>query len=93
MYYASTHHRTPKRKVGCTLVTTDGEIYDGSLFCSGDQRIKDLLNGEGEFLPFETLGGAVYLVNRAGIARVMPRGEPARPETAEEKTQPAAMPS
>lgn len=75
MYYASTHVRTPKRKVSCTLVTTDGEIYDGNLFCTGDQRIKDLLNGENEFLPFETLGSTIYLINRACIARVMPRSE------------------
>lgn len=75
MYYASTHVRTPKRKSACTLVTTDGEIYDGSFFCSGDQRLKDLLNGENEFLPFETMGGAIYLINRACIARVIPRGE------------------
>jgi len=77
MYYASTHARTPKRKTAVTVVTTDGEIFDGNFFTSGDQRVKDLLNGESQFVPFETLGGAIYILNRDQIARVMPRKEAA----------------
>lgn len=80
MYYASTHVRTPKNKTPVTVVTMDGEIFDGSFFTSGDQRVKDLLNGESQFVPFETLGGAIYLLNREQISRVMPRRESAREE-------------
>ncbi len=75
MYYASTHIRTPKRKVPCTLVTTDGETLEGSFFLSGDQRIKDMLNGDNEFVAFETLSGAISLLNRNSIGRVTPREE------------------
>lgn len=78
MYYASTHVRTPKNKTPVTVVTTDGEMFDGCFFTSGDQRVKDLLNGESQFVAFETLGGAIYLLNREQIARVMPRQEGAR---------------
>lgn len=87
MYYASTHVRTPKNKVGCSVVTTDGEMFDGSFFCSGDQRLKDVLNGDSEFLPFETMGGAIYLLNRLCIARVMPRHEQAEAVMAEDQAK------
>lgn len=73
MYYASTYVHLPKSKATVSVVTTDGEIFDGCFFVSGDQRIKDLLNGESDFLPFETLGGAIYILNRKTISRVMPR--------------------
>lgn len=75
MYYASTYVQLPKSKTTVSVVTIDGEIFDGSFFVSGDQRVKDLLNGENEFLPFETLGGSIYILNRATISRVMPRAE------------------
>ena len=73
MYYASTYTRTPKKKSPCTLITTDGQVYEGSFFCSGDQRIKDLLNGDTQFVPFEMDDGAIQLFNRNCIARVLPR--------------------
>lgn len=79
MYYASKYTRTTKKKVPVSLVTTDGEMFDGTFFVTGDQRVKDLLNGEERFLPFETMGGAIYLVNRASIARVIPRKEQPNP--------------
>jgi hypothetical protein len=75
MYYASTRIRTSKKKVPCTLVTTDGERYQGSFFCSGDQRIKDLLNDDKQFVAFEATGGEIYLINRNCVARVMPNTE------------------
>ena len=78
MYYASTHVRTPKHKTPVTVVTADGEIFDGHFFTSGDQRIKDLLNGDSKFVPFETLGGAIYILNRDHISRVMPRQDASR---------------
>ncbi len=75
MYYANSHISTPKKKVPCSFVTTDGETLEGSFFLSGDQRIKDMLNGDSEFVAFETMGGAIYLLNRNSIARVTPREE------------------
>ena len=72
MYYANTHARQPKNKIPASVVTTDGEIFDGYLFVSGDQRIKDMLNGDSQFIPFETRGGALYIMNRSAIARVVP---------------------
>ncbi len=73
MYYASTHTRQPKRKLGASVVTTDGDVFEGYFFVTGDQRVKDLLNGESQFVPFETLGGAMYILNRNSISRVVPR--------------------
>jgi hypothetical protein len=72
MYYANTHASRPKNKIPASVVTTDGEIFEGYLFVSGDQRIKDMLNGDSQFIPFETRGGAMYILNRSAIARVVP---------------------
>ncbi len=73
MYYASGPRRTSKNKTSATLVTTDGEIFEGHFFVAGYQRIKDVLNGEDLFIPFENMDGAIYLVNRTSISRVVPR--------------------
>jgi hypothetical protein len=75
MYYASTHVGTPKRKSAVTATTVDGEVYQGCLFVSGDQRIKDLLNGDSEFVAFETLAGEIQILNRSSGARVVPSVE------------------
>ena len=72
MYFATSHSRQPKNKVACTVLTSDGDSMEGSLFTTGDQRIKDLLNGENAFIPFESFDGAIHLLNRATIARVVP---------------------
>ena len=72
MYYASTHAMRPKRKTAVSVVTTDGEIFDGNFFITGDQRVKDMLNGNSQFVPFETRGGAMYIMNRNSLARVVP---------------------
>ena len=73
MYFATSHSRQPKHKVACIILTTDGDSLEGSLFTTGDQRIKDLLNGENAFIPFEGFDGEIHLLNRATIARVSPR--------------------
>ncbi len=72
MYYANTHANRPKNKTLASVVTTDGEVFEGYFFISGDQRIKDMLNGDSLFIPFETRGGAMYILNRNSIARVVP---------------------
>jgi hypothetical protein len=73
MYYASSHTRMSKTKSPCTLVTVDGHVLNGNFFCSGDQRIKDVLNGEAQFVAFEDDDGEIHLINRNNIARVAPR--------------------
>ncbi len=64
MYYANSYISTPKKKVPCSFVTTDGETLEGSFFLS---------DGDNEFVAFETMSGAIYLLNRNSIARVTPR--------------------
>jgi len=86
MYYASQYTRTKKNKATVSLVTMDGEIFEGSFFVTGDQRIKDLLNGNETFIPFETLGGAIYLINRASISRVIPRQEKPQAQPTQQKS-------
>jgi len=73
MYYASHYARMSKTKSPCVVVTMDGTVFTGSFFCSGDQRIKDLLNGDSHFVAFEDEGGEIHLFNRNNIARVAPR--------------------
>ena len=91
MYYASGPTRTSKIKTPATLVTNEGETFEGHFFVAGQQRIKDVLNGDDLFIPFETTGGAIYLVNRTSIARVMPRESAAeQEEAATRRLQPAA---
>ena len=51
----------------------EGENYEGCFFVSGDQRIKDMLNGDNAFVPFETLDGEIVILNRNAIARVVPQ--------------------
>ncbi len=81
MYFATTHNRLPKRKVSCAVVTQDGTSLEGSLFLTGDQRVKDLLNGENAFIPLETFDGEIHLLNRATISRVVPHDNVARLES------------
>jgi len=79
MYHVTSFVKRPKRKIAVTVVACDGEIFDGHFFISGDQRIKDLLNGDSQFVPFETLGGAIHILNRDAIARVIERQEMTEP--------------
>lgn len=82
MYYSGSGVRTPKRRVTCTLITTDGTTMQGSFFCGGNQRVKDLLNGDYLFVAFETLDGEIHLINRQQIARVMPESATAQARAA-----------
>jgi hypothetical protein len=79
MYYASNQIRLPKRKVAVSMTTGTGEILDGNVFAFGDQRVSDLLRTDDHFVPFETKGGEVYLLNQAAIVRVVPREEESEP--------------
>ena len=65
--------RAPKKKMAASVVMNDGDMFDGHFFISGDERLKDVLNGNDDFLPFETLGGSIYLLDRKRIARAAPR--------------------
>lgn len=82
VYLATNHTRKPKHKVSVVLETAAGKTYEGNFFISGDQRIKDLLNGAETFLPLETAGGDIYLINRSSISEVVPRHDRASPAAA-----------
>ena len=73
MYYSSQKTRTPKKRISAKVVTADGDLFEGCLFLTGECRVSDLLNGESDFLPFETLNGDIYILNRRMISHVMPR--------------------
>jgi hypothetical protein len=82
IYLATNNTRKPKYKVSVVLEMAAGKTYEGNFFISGDQRIKDLLNGDETFLPLETEGGDIYLINRSSISEVVPRHDRASPATA-----------
>jgi hypothetical protein len=73
MYYSSNVTRTPKNKITAKVVLADGDLFEGCLFLTGDWWVSDLLNGESDFIPFETLNGEIYILNRRMISHVMPR--------------------
>ena len=80
-YYATSHRRTPKNKIACSVATEDGKTVEGSVFVTGDQRVKDILNGENAFIPLETFDGEIYSLNCANIIRVVPHDNVAAPES------------
>ena len=73
MYYASQKTHTLKNKIPAKVVTADGDIFEVCLFLPGDRRVSDLLNGETDFIPLETLDGEIYILNRRMISHVVPR--------------------
>ena len=73
MYYSSQKTHTPKKKIPAKVVTADGDMFEGCLFLTGECRVSDLLNGETDFIPLETLDGEIYILNRRMISHVMPR--------------------
>ena len=66
----------PRRILAVSVVTIDGEMFDGHFFASGGERLTDVLNGEDEFLAFATLGGTLHFINRKRIAQAVPRPPP-----------------
>ncbi len=90
MYYARSDNHLPKHKVAVSMATGAGEVFDGNVFAFGDQRVTDLLRTDNQFVPFETKGGEVFLLNQASIIRVVPReaeSEPLEPILRPEGTQ------
>ncbi|MDP6707446.1 MAG: hypothetical protein QF893_13965 [Alphaproteobacteria bacterium] len=79
LYFATTNTRKPKDRATVRVETTTGKTYEGCVFITGDQRIKDLLNGEDAFLPLETANGEIHLINRECIAEVIPYEDRASP--------------
>ena len=70
-----TTRRQKKRQVSVSLVTSDGNSYEGVLFITDDQQVKDLLNGPEKFIAFETTGGDVHLLNRKEILSAIPHDD------------------
>ena len=65
----------PKRTTAVSLVTKDGEFFEGHVFVARDQRASDVLNDGSLFVPFEFLDGKIHLIHRSTISRVVPREE------------------
>ena len=63
----------PRRKLAASVVTIDGEMFEGYFFASDGERLEDVLNGEDEFLAFATLSGTLHFINRERIAHAVPR--------------------
>ena len=74
----------PRRKLAASVVTIDGEMFEGHFFASDGERLEDVLNGEDKFLAFATLGGTLHFINRERIARAVPRPDVARGTRAED---------
>ncbi len=83
VWRAFAEKRTEKRKVPVSVVTKSGEMFEGSFFVTGEQRVKDLLNGLDQFVAFETLGGQLYLMERSDLARIVPRSAPTETESSD----------
>ena len=91
MYYSSQKTHTPKNKIPAKVVTADGDIFEGCLFLPGDRRVSDLLNGETDFIPLETLDGEIYILNRRMISHVMPREVNAQRADGDQSTDDTAL--
>jgi hypothetical protein len=63
--------KVSKSKATVTVKLTDGEMFEGHFFVSEGQRVTDLLNGDMQYLPFETLTGMIFVINKAMIARII----------------------
>lgn len=63
--------KIPKTKATVTVKLNDGEMFDGHFFLSGDERVTDLLNSEKQYLPFETMNGMIFVINKVMISRVI----------------------
>ena len=68
----NTSVRTPQNRIFARLRTMDGAEFEGWFFVLGDQRTKDMLNGDSLFVPFETEGGEMHIFNKNVIAHVTP---------------------
>ena len=75
VYQAQVPFKQPKRKTAVSLVTKDGEFFEGHIFVARDQRASDVLNDGSLFVPFEFLDGKIHLIHRSTISRVVPREE------------------
>ena len=58
----------------------DGDMFEGHFFVSEDQRLTDLLNGPTKYLPFEAGNGAIYVINKEMIVRVIAKERSAAEE-------------
>ena len=74
-YLLGISDKLTKRKSAVSVLTGDGEVFEGHFFVTGDQRLSDLLNRESVFVPFEFLDGKIQLIHRSTISRVVPREE------------------
>jgi hypothetical protein len=80
--FSDNNARTPKRRLEIELRTVEGEVLEGSIFVTPDQRVVDLLNTDNRFIAFEATNGSVEIINKVTIARVRPIERPAQQQAA-----------
>ncbi len=61
-----------KSGVEVEVFFTSGGAFNGFFYLKRQQRISDLLNDSREFIPFKITSGAMMLINKKSINRVMP---------------------
>ena len=54
------------------LLTLNGKVLCGSVFLTSNDRVSDVFNSKRQFVPLETDGGELQIVNKGGVTRVKP---------------------
>lgn len=57
-------------KTEVELTMTNGAVLYGEMFLGAELQVLDILNGDAQFLPFEGMGGALSVINKASIAQI-----------------------
>ena len=70
MYGSSNVKQKVRTKVEVTL--TDGAVMTGEMFVHAEQRMLDILNDDRQFVPLESVEGAISCINKSVIAKVSP---------------------
>lgn len=66
------HMKVEKTSIDVEVFFTSGDSFQGCFYLKAQQRVSDLLNDERSFIPFQILGGALMLVRKESITRVLP---------------------
>jgi hypothetical protein len=61
-----------KSRVPVVLVKHDGGRLEGNIFCTGEERVSDVIGNDKDFLPFETDDGGFRVVTKANLSLVIP---------------------
>lgn len=64
--------KVTKMPLQVRIALDDGSVLDGVLYVTPQGRLSDLLNGEREFLPFETADGSFLVLKKSSFRSVQP---------------------